>query len=288
MKGIILAGGKGSRLYPTSLGVSKQLLAIYDKPLLYYPLATLMQAEIQEILVISTPTDLKSFQQLLGDGSQFGISISYDIQENPNGIAEAFLIAEEFIGKESVCLVLGDNIFIGDNFTSKLVESKKNLKGGKIFGYQVADPERFGVITFNSEGEGINLEEKPKKPKSNFAVTGLYFYENSVVKISKELSPSDRGELEITDVNLEYLKRNALHVDVLDEGFTWFDAGTHDAMIEAGLYVQTLERRQGVVIACPEVIGYRNGWINKEQVLKQISLLKDNHYAKYLETVISN
>ncbi len=285
MKGIILAGGKGSRLFPTTLGASKQLLAIYDKPLLYYPLSVLLQASIQEILIISTPNDIVSYQDLLGDGSQLGISITYATQPEPNGIAEAFIIGQDFLANDSVCLILGDNIFIGDNFSGKFPSPKDNFSGAKVFGYQVSDPERFGVIS-NIEGK-IMIEEKPKKPKSSYAVTGLYFYDKNVVEIARSLKPSKRGELEITDVNIAYLKNDQLDVVFLDEGFSWFDAGTHDSMIQAGNYVQTIQNRQATVISCPEAIAYKNGWIGRKEVLEMAEKY-NNHYGDYLQKIANH
>ncbi|ELZ3148397.1 glucose-1-phosphate thymidylyltransferase RfbA, partial [Cronobacter sakazakii] len=261
MKGIILAGGSGTRLYPVTMGVSKQLLPIYDKPMIYYPLSVLMLAGIQDILIITTPEDQDSFKRLLSDGSQFGIKLSYEIQEKPDGLAQAFIIGEAFIGKDPVCLVLGDNIFFGQGFSPKLKSVVERNDGATVFGYQVMDPERFGVVEFDENNKAISIEEKPKAPKSNWAVTGLYFYDNNVIEIAKNVKPSARGELEITTVNEEYLKRNKLHVEQLGRGFAWLDTGTHDSLIEAGSFVETVQKRQGMMVACPEEIAWRNGWL---------------------------
>ncbi len=268
MKGIILAGGNGTRLYPVTKSISKQLLPIYDKPLIYYPLSVLMLAGIKEILIITTQKDQKNFQCLLSDGSDWGIHISYMIQPNPDGIAQAFILGEEFIGEDSVCLILGDNIFYGQGFTPMLKQAVKLQEGAIIFGYQVKDPERFGVIEFDKNKNAISIEEKPSKNKSNFAVTGLYFYSNSVIDIAKNVKPSDRGELEITTVNQEYLKRKKLKVELLGRGFAWLDTGTHDSLVDAGQFVQTIEHRQGHKIACLEEIAYNNGWITEKKVLE--------------------
>lgn len=286
MKGIVLAGGSGTRLHPITLGVSKQLLPIYDKPMVYYPISVLMLAGIREILIISTPTDLPQYKKLLGTGEQFGVHFSYSAQQNPDGLAQAFIIGEEFIGTDSVCLVLGDNIFHGQHFTEKLQRAAAQPDGATVFGYWVNDPERFGVVEFDTAGRAVSIEEKPENPKSNYAVTGLYFYDNSVIDIAKKVTPSDRGELEITSVNNIYLERGALRVERLGRGFSWLDTGTHDSLIEAGMYVQTIEKRQGLKIACLEEIGFHNGWLSKEQVLKQAGLLGKTTYGQYLKKLI--
>lgn len=282
MKGIILAGGSGTRLYPLTRAISKQLIPVYDKPMIYYPLSVLMLAGIKEILIISTAEDLPRFEQLLGDGSSLGISLRYAIQQEPNGLAEAFIIGEEFIGQDSVALILGDNIFYGHGFTSTLQKVAKYKDGATIFGYRVKDPERFGVVEFDKEQKVVSLEEKPLNPKSDFAITGLYFYDNDVIEIAKSLSPSNRGELEITDINKEYLKRGKLKVELLGRGFAWLDTGTHESLLEASLFIETVEKRQGFKVACLEEIAFRMGYISKKQLLVLAEPLRKSGYGQYL------
>ena len=286
-KGIILAGGSGTRLYPITQGVSKQLLPIYDKPMIYYPLSVLMLAGIQDVLIITTPEDLDSFKRLLGNGAQFGIRLEYAIQPSPDGLAQAFIIGEEFIGNSNVCLVLGDNIFYGQGFTPMLKQAVVRAKGATVFGYQVKDPERFGVVEFDEQKRAISLEEKPTHPKSHFAVTGLYFYDNEVIQIAKQVKPSERGELEITTVNQMYLERGDLNVELLGRGFAWLDTGTHASLLEAAQFVETLEKRQGYKVACLEEIALNNGWLSKEQVLDIGQSMSKNDYGQYLISLVS-
>lgn len=286
-KGIILAGGSGTRLYPITKGVSKQLLPIYDKPMIYYPLSVLMLAGIRDVLIITTPEDKESFERLLGDGSQFGIRLQYAIQPSPDGLAQAFIIGKEFIGDSSVCLVLGDNIFYGQGFTPMLKQAVARAKGATVFGYQVKDPERFGVVEFDEEKRAISLEEKPKHPKSHFAVTGLYFYDNEVIQIAKQVKPSERGELEITTVNQMYLERGDLNVELLGRGFAWLDTGTHASLLEAAQFVETLEKRQGYKVACLEEIAFNQGWLSPEQILEIGQSMSKNDYGQYLISLVN-
>jgi len=287
MKGIVLAGGSGTRLHPLTLSVTKQLLPVYDKPMIYYPLATLMSMGISDILIISTPQDKPLFQNLLGDGSQWGINLNYEIQEKPNGLAEAFIIGEKFIGNDSVCLVLGDNIFYGID-TDKVKEQIENLNGGLVFGYQVNDPERYGVLSFDKKGNVTGIQEKPKKPKSNYAVPGLYFFDNSVIKVAYNVKPSDRGELEITDVIQYYMDNSSLKVHKLPRGVAWLDTGTFESLNQAGQYVETIQERQGLMVGCIEEIAYQNEWINSEKLELISEKYKKNSYGKYLKKIISN
>ncbi|WP_107923636.1 glucose-1-phosphate thymidylyltransferase RfbA [Lysinibacillus parviboronicapiens] len=282
MKGIILAGGSGTRLYPLTKSISKQILPIYDKPMIYYPLSVLMFAGVKDILIISTPQDLSMFQKLLGDGKEIGLSLQYAIQQHPNGLAEAFIIGEEFIGDDSVALILGDNIFFGQGFPAILQKVANRERGATVFGYRVKDPERFGVIEFDSEQRVLSIEEKPQKPKSNFAATGLYFYDNDVIEIAKSIKPSSRGELEITDINKVYLQREKLQVELLGRGFAWLDTGTHESLLEASVFIETVEKRQGFKVACLEEIAYRMGYISKEQLIALAQPLLKNEYGQYL------
>lgn len=282
MKGIILAGGSGTRLHPITKGVSKQLLPIYDKPMIYYPLSVLMLAGIRDILIITTPDDMTSFQRLLGDGSAFGVRLQYKIQPSPDGLAQAFILGEEFIGDDHCCLVLGDNIYFGQGFSPKLKQVAQRERGATVFGYQVMDPERFGVVEFDDDFKVLSIEEKPEQPKSNWAVTGLYFYDNRVVDFAKRVKPSIRGELEITSINQMYLESGELNVELLGRGFAWLDTGTHDSLIEASTFVQTVEKRQGFKVACLEEIAWRNGWLSDDQVRESAKSLSKTGYGRYL------
>ena len=288
MKGIILAGGSGTRLYPITKGVSKQLLPIYDKPMIYYPLSVLMLAGIQDILIITTPEDQSGFIRVLGDGKEFGVNLSYAVQPSPDGLAQAFIIGEEFIGSDSVCLILGDNIFWGQGFTPILKSAASRNSGASVFGYQVKDPERFGVVAFDENQKAISLEEKPENPQSNFAVTGLYFYDNDVVEMAKKVKPSHRGELEITTLNQMYMERGDLNVEVLGRGFAWLDTGTHESLLEAAMFVETIEKRQGYKIACLEEIAFNHGWLTLDQVMNTARALSKNSYGQYLLSLIND
>ena len=287
MKGIVLAGGSGTRLYPITMGVSKQLLPIYDKPMIYYPLSVLMLAGIRDILIITTPQDQSSFQHLLGDGSQYGVRFTYAVQPRPDGLAQAFIIGEDFIGKDSVCLVLGDNIFYGQGFTPKLLEALNREHAATVFGYQVKNPESFGVVAFDAQMRAISIEEKPEHPKSQFAVTGLYFYDNDVVEIARQVKPSERGELEITSVNQAYLERGKLHVELLGRGFAWLDTGTYESLLDAARFVETIEKRQGYQIACLEEIAFNNGWLSDVELRERGAALYKNSYGQYLLSLLT-
>ena len=289
MKGIVLAGGSGTRLYPVTKAISKQLLPIYDKPMVYYPISVLMLAGIRDILIISTPEDISKFENLLSDGAQFGVNFSYKIQPSPDGLAQAFILGKEFIGNDSAALVLGDNVFYGQSFSKTLQNAVNRVEtsgGATVFGYRVRDPQRFGVVEFDENGKALSIEEKPKNPKSNYAVTGLYFYDNKVVEYAKNLKPSSRGELEITDLNNIYLKNNKLHVELLGRGFAWLDTGTHESLLQAGQYVQTVENNQGIKIACLEEIAYNMGFLKKEDIEKISSQYKNNEYYGYIKSLI--
>ncbi|MFC6380489.1 glucose-1-phosphate thymidylyltransferase RfbA [Psychrobacter glacincola] len=286
MKGIVLAGGSGTRLFPITKGVSKQLLPIYDKPMIYYPISVLMLAGIREILIISTPEDMAGYQRLLGDGSQFGVRFTYKIQPSPDGLAQAFLIGESFIGDDDVCLILGDNIYFGESFSQKLERATDTTYGATVFGYQVTDPERFGVVEFDDDFNAISIEEKPKNPKSNYAVTGLYFYDNSVIEMAKQIRPSERGELEITAINQMYLEQDRLKVELLGRGFAWLDTGTHESLMDASNFVYTIEKRQGLKVACLEEIAYRKGWVTKADLQELVKPLAKTGYGQYIQKLI--
>lgn len=288
MKGIVLAGGSGTRLYPITRGISKQLLPVYDKPMIYYPISTLMLAGVKDILVISTPRDIQHFEDLLGDGSDLGINFSYAVQKQPNGLAEAFIVGKEFIGSDSVCLILGDNIYYGSGISKLLQQAAAKKNGATVFGYHVNDPERFGVVDFDNKMHALSIEEKPSQPKSNYAVTGLYFYDNQVVQIAEDLEPSPRGELEITDVNKVYLKRNQLDVKLMGRGYAWLDTGTHDSMLEAGSFIATIEKRQSLKVACLEEIAYRMGYIDATHLEQLAQPMKKNDYGQYLLRLLAN
>lgn len=287
MKGIVLAGGSGTRLYPITQGVSKQLLPVYDKPMIFYPISVLMLAGIRDILIITTPADMPAFKRLLGDGSQFGIRLSYEVQPSPDGLAHAFIIGEEFIDNEPCALVLGDNIYFGQSFGKKLQTAASLTQGAMVFGYQVQDPERFGVVEFDDSYKALSIEEKPLKPKSNWAVTGLYFYDKNVVEMAKQVAPSARGEQEITTLNQMYLERGELQVELLGRGFAWLDTGTHDSLVEASQFIHTIEKRQGMKVACLEEIAFRKGWLSKAQIAEQVKMLSKTDYGRYLENLIS-
>lgn len=288
MKGIVLAGGSGTRLHPITMGVSKQLLPVYDKPMIFYPLSVLMLAGIREILIISTPEDLPNFRKLLGDGSRYGLELSYAEQPSPDGLAQAFIIGADFIGTDNVSLILGDNIFYGYGFSQMLKEARARLTGATVFAYQVTDPERFGVVAFDSHGKAVSIEEKPLQPKSHYAVTGLYFYDNRVIDIARQIRPSARGELEITDINNAYLQLGELNVSVLGRGFAWLDSGTHESLMEAGSFIRTIEHRQGMKVACLEEIAFNQGWLNRQQLGEQAEALKKTGYGQYLQRLLQS